>query len=372
MKRKEFIKRSSFAIGATAVSGVVAKSIEKQILKSKEKLPNLVIITLSGGIRNADIFNESGNGLMPNLCNTSNKDSANSIVFKDVQCPTNNHKLNLDALIFGGISDNSSNQFPSLFEYCLANEQILNDKKQYNPLKCWYLAENLGNKYNHLAHSDNPKFGKKYGANTAFSSDKSMIINSGLNKDQLLQSLNYSISKSQVQNQYPELNAISTNTGLVNKFKNAALILNTFQPKLFTFNISDMDICHSNFTGYQEVLSSIDKGIDWLCGFIQTLETMKNNTIVIIVSTLGRNEKPNSIKDKNNKLSFDHNDISALKSFAVLKNYSKTKISRSNNPLKNNIQLTDIHHLCHQILTKGNAIEKFNPEKSTKLIDFEG
>lgn len=373
MKRKEFIKRSSFAIGATAISGVVAKTIESQSFEHIKIVPNLVIIALSGGIRNEDVFNENGIGLMPNLINLS-KDSLSTIHFKDIQCPTNNHVLNLNALIFGGVSDNSSNQFPSVFECFLKNEQLSNRKKQYNPLHCWYLAENIGNKFTHLAFSDNSSFGKKFGANTSFNSDKNIISNSELTIDQLKLIENHSKKKSLLHNQFPELNAISNNVGLVNKFKNTALLLNDFQPKLLTVNISDMDICHSNFSGYQDVLTSIDKGIDWLINYIQNLEAMKNNTIVLVISTLGRNENPNSIKDKHNKLSYDHHDKTALKSWAVLKNLSQLKISKSINSNQTNVQLADINNLCCQLLQIDKSKIDINhiPVKNLSLVDIKG
>jgi hypothetical protein len=87
----------------------------------------------------------------------------------------------------------------------------------------------------------------------------------------------------------------------------ATEVLRYFKPKLLVVNMSTVDTCHSNFTGYLQNLHRADHATGFLWNYIQTrIPEMANNTIMIVAPECGRNTNPNPIEDRNQWKAYDH------------------------------------------------------------------
>ena len=110
-----------------------------------------------------------------------------------------------------------------------------------------------------------------------------------------------------------------TDTGDAINMMYAAEVLREFKPKMLAVNISGVDSCHSNFTGYLQSLHRADHITGWLWQFIQNnIPEMSGNTIMIVAPECGRNENPNPILDQNDWVSYDHSDANALRVWSLM------------------------------------------------------
>jgi hypothetical protein len=99
----------------------------------------------------------------------------------------------------------------------------------------------------------------------------------------------------------------------------ACEVMSWFEPTLTVVNLSAVDGCHSDFTGYLESLHRADHAVGHLWNHIQTnIPTMANNTIVIAVPECGRNDNPNAIRDENDWFAYDHSDTNSLRIFGMM------------------------------------------------------
>ena len=92
-----------------------------------------------------------------------------------------------------------------------------------------------------------------------------------------------------------------------------------FKPTLTVVNLSNVDGCHSNFTGYIRNLHIADHAVGHLWNYIQTIPEMAGNTVLIATPECGRNKNPNAIKDEENDwAAFDHSDANARRVFTLM------------------------------------------------------
>lgn len=296
MKRKEFLKTSGIIIGTSGIASAFGNSIDQVLGNQKnDKAPNLIIINLSGGIRNEDIF--QSNSAMPKLLEKS-------LMIPNIQASSNDHATNLQELMFGG-QMSAPQRSGSFFEH-------LHHLKKYKKEDCYSIYEILGNRYTSVVQEGKTTFFDTVFAFEIDSDDKIEL-------------------KSQ---SYTE---ISKRQSIVSKFEKVETILAENSPKILTVNFSEMDVCHSNYSDYLDILTSIDLGIVKLTEKIKSLPFYKENTVIVVASSMGRNSKPNSIKDKNGKLGFDHNHETAKNTFAAIVNLSKLKISLNTYKLSYNL-----------------------------------
>jgi hypothetical protein len=82
--------------------------------------------------------------------------------------------------------------------------------------------------------------------------------------------------------------------------------------------MSNVDGCHSDFTGYLKNLHRADHGLGHIWDCIQSIPEMAGNTIMIAMPECGRNLVPNSIKDANQWYAYDHSDTNARRVFGVM------------------------------------------------------
>jgi hypothetical protein len=96
-------------------------------------------------------------------------------------------------------------------------------------------------------------------------------------------------------------------------------VLKYFKPKILTVNLTGVDTCHSNFTGYLKNLHRADHATGWLWNYIQTqIPEMAGNTIMLVAPECGRNLNPNPILDQNDWYAFDHSDRNAQRVWSLM------------------------------------------------------
>lgn len=101
----------------------------------------------------------------------------------------------------------------------------------------------------------------------------------------------------------------------------ACAIMREFKPTITVVNMSSVDGCHSNFTGYLQSLHRADHAVGHLWDFIQNdpdMAEMANDTVIIATPEHGRNANPNSILDENDWYGFDHADGNTNRIFSIM------------------------------------------------------
>ncbi len=99
----------------------------------------------------------------------------------------------------------------------------------------------------------------------------------------------------------------------------ACEVMKWFKPNLTVINLSAVDGCHSNFTGYLGALHRADHAVGHIWNFIQTqVPEMAGNTAMIITPECGRNLMPNPIEDQNDWKAFDHSDANTRRIFTQM------------------------------------------------------
>jgi hypothetical protein len=87
-------------------------------------------------------------------------------------------------------------------------------------------------------------------------------------------------------------------------------VMQEFQPELLVCNTTNLDVCHSDFSNYIDLLHKADYGVGWLWNKIQGPEGaalgLKDDTVLIAMPEHGRNGAPNSLVDANGLRAYDH------------------------------------------------------------------
>lgn len=142
----------------------------------------------------------------------------------------------------------------------------------------------------------------------------------------------------------------------------AAEVLKWFKPKLLVVNLSDVDGCHSNFTGYLKNLHRADHAVGWLWNYIQSnIPEMANNTIMLLTPECGRNLNPNPIQDENDWYAYDHSgDLNTQRVFTQMVGPnvpSNLMVGSENNPVgvsvDNVLTIADIFGVKDQVNSAG-------------------
>lgn len=95
--------------------------------------------------------------------------------------------------------------------------------------------------------------------------------------------------------------------GDITTIRYAAAVMKWFKPKITVLNLTNVDGCHSNFTGYLRSLHRADHGVAWLWDYINSnIPEMAGKTIMMNTPECGRNLTSNPIQDENDFFAFDH------------------------------------------------------------------
>jgi len=303
--------------------------------------------------------------------------SEQGLFFPEVKAQSAGHYVGLNTLLTGsngtaqGLKVRPKN--PTIFEY-------LRRHRGFNATDTWFIGNSIGNSTPLLNSSDADGYGLDFGANlfvppvTFGSYGKNILSNAKpySNSDlepmyQMKQFLDHSFALERlgvksIKNSNTEKTQIKEfirNTftkqslgqiamppaafgGDAMNISYAAEVLKEFKPKMLAVNLSAVDGCHSNFTGYLRSLHSADHITGWLWQYIQNnIPEMANNTIFIVAPETGRNLNPNPIIDENDWFAYDHSDANSLRVWTVMtgKNVPIQKIGNESNPIG---RLTDI------------------------------
>ncbi len=86
----------------------------------------------------------------------------------------------------------------------------------------------------------------------------------------------------------------------------AVEVLNWFKPKLLVVDMTNIDICHGDYTSYLKNLHRADHGVGFLWREIQRIPEMAGNTTMIVMPEHGRDLDHNPIQDDNDWYAYDH------------------------------------------------------------------
>ncbi len=302
--------------------------------------------------------------------------ASQGLVFNEVTAQSAGHYVGLNTLITGsrGIAQGLKvrPKSPTVFEY-------LRKHRGFAATDCWFLGNGIGNSTPLLNSSDNLDYGLDYGANmfippvTFGSFGRTVLSNAKPYSNLELEPMynmksfldqSFALEKSlqttikNTDEERTRVKAFIRNTytkqslgqiafppsgsgGDAVNVAYAGEILKEFKPRMLALNLSQVDGCHSNFTGYLRSLHRADHIVGWLWEFIQSIPEMKDNTIMIVAPECGRNLNPNPILDENDWLAFDHSDRNAMRVWSVMvgKNVPQLSIGDEDNPVG---RLTDI------------------------------
>jgi hypothetical protein len=146
----------------------------------------------------------------------------------------------------------------------------------------------------------------------------------------------------------------------------AAEVLRVFKPKLLVVNLSNIDGCHGNYTGYLQAMHRADHAMGFLWNYIQTqIPEMSGKTIMTFAPECGRNLQHNPIQDENDWYGYDHGDSNSLRVFGGMVGQnvpSNLLVGNETNPVG---KVTDM------ALTIADILGFKDEVKAAGLVDFE-
>ncbi len=274
-------------------------------------------------------------------------------LFAEVEALSTGHFGGLNSIIQGsvpggqGLKQRPVN--PTIFEY-------LRRHGGYGATDTWFVGNSIGGSLPLLNYSAHPEYGIKYGGNffaplITFGEQgfeylgnakvyhpenelapmyqlKAFLDNNFANNGLMLDSLGNTEEEKQSIKMFMDLmyekiqagtitlppvtdNADTATVGF------ACELLSWFKPAFSVVNLSSVDACHSDFTGYLKSLHRADHAVGFLWDYIQQIPEMAGNTTLICIPECGRNDNPNAILDDNNWLAYDHSDFNSTRIFSL-------------------------------------------------------
>ncbi|MCB0793934.1 MAG: hypothetical protein KDB88_04285 [Flavobacteriales bacterium] len=276
-------------------------------------------------------------------------------LFPEMRAVSTGHYGGLNSLLQGDTAAtqglNQKPLGPTIFEY-------LRRHAGTPASKVWFVGNTIGNSVPLLNYSEHPDYGVTYGANffapniTFGPLGDEYLANAKVYhpQDQLapMYEMKYFLDNS-FENQGRVLPALGNTEEekqdikafmkeMFNKTQNGTIahppvadsgdlrtvgyaceLLKWFKPTLTVVNLSAVDGCHSNFTGYLASLHRADHAVGHLWDFIQTqVPEMAGDTVIIAAPECGRNDEPNAIRDANDWYAYDHSDQNSLRVFGMM------------------------------------------------------
>lgn len=229
-------------------------------------------------------------------------------------------------------------QSPTIFEY-------LRRHAGFKATDTWYVGVSIGGSRPLLNYSANETYGRRYGGNfiaptVTFGEpgmanfqdfknyhpdtewDKILEMRAFLNQNFQQQGLEIAhlyneteeeiLIKDFVRNTFNKVNSGSlilppvNDNGDLKTIGYAVEVLNWFKPKLTVVDMTNIDVCHGDYTSYLKNLHRADHGIGFLWREIQRIPEMAGKTTLIVMPEHGRDLEHNPIKDDNDWYSYDH------------------------------------------------------------------
>ncbi|HAW51864.1 MAG TPA: hypothetical protein DCX54_05975 [Flavobacteriales bacterium] len=334
------------------------ESVLQRYLDDSQGVPftgNIMYNMLEGQAPAAKIVYGTGTGgqtPIPMLLNETLQKQGT--LFKEVNALSAGHYGGLNNLVQGsrattqGLKQKPVN--PTIFEYARRHGG-------YKATKVWFLGNGIGNSTPLLNYGIHPDYGANYGANffapTVTFNDKLggkylsnakvyhpqdeldpmyqmkfFLDNSFENFGKGLETIgNTDEEKNEIKDfmrqMYQKGNGfvkppVTDNSDAIN-IGYTCEILSYFKPNLTVVNLTNVDGCHSNFTGYLRSLHRADHAVGFLWDHIQSIPEMAGKTVLIATPECGRNLLPNAIKDQENEfLAYDHSDQNTSRVFTLM------------------------------------------------------
>lgn len=369
MKRRDFIRNTALTAAGVIGMPYILPTGRLFAASGSRKVNHVVFCLFAGGIRNLESVQKAEGNLMKGLLNGNESispDIAASIaglpgtiggalqnygtLFKNFryQSGPSGHYNGHTTALTGQYTDNSLSLLerppnPTLFELYRKHSS-----PEQSALNAWWVTH-TNELYPILNYSTYAGYGPQYGANqispnTLFNGSglqflgnplqpdaqkklhldemKSFLnggfkgsgvnLNSGVRNDadgeekifNFMNTMYQELGTGQHNNPWG-VGQLTMNGDMRNVFY-AEKVLQAFQPEMLVVNMFAVDICHSNFTQYCDVLRRADWAVNHLWHTIQNTPGLANDTIMIVAPEIGRNANANSIKDQNGRGGLDH------------------------------------------------------------------
>jgi len=338
-------------------------------------MPNMLV----GNAPSSKILYGKGTGgqtpILPVLSNTLQQQGS---LFTEMKSSSAGHYGGLNVLLQGntfssqGLKQRPVN--PTIFEYLRRHGGPVD----FPASKLWFIGNTIGNSVPLLNYSLHPQYGSQYGANffaplITFGSKGDAYLRDAKiyhPQDQLgpMYEMKYFLDNSfeNIGNNLPNIGNTEAEKYQIKQFMKtmfnktsagtisfppdhaaagngdtatvgyACEVMKEFKPKLTVVNLSAVDSCHGNFTGYLKSIHRADHAVGHLWNYIQNDPVMANNTTIIAVPECGRDLQPNLIKDsQNNFFGYDHSDANTLDVFCLMAGPSvpsNITVNAANNP----------------------------------------
>ena len=373
MNRSEFLKTLGLATAGAVVAPYILPSGRLFAATGARAVNHVVVCLFAGGVRNFESVQMIDGNLMPSMLQGSagiSPDIAAGIAslpgsplgqplqqygtlykeFRFAEGPTGHYSAHQVALT-GRYADTNLNlrespKWPTMFEFYRKHSSPVK-----NALNAWWISNQLG-PYPYLNYSSYEGYGSLYGANyvqptsfyqpgTAQALGNMRAYSSGqrASRDKVRDFLDKNFSSGYNPNDAGVINT-STDADLLRDFHAATLadvqsglyvdpwsigaqnmnndlycmffaekVIQRFKPELTVVNMTDVDICHFDFTRYADALHKADYAVAHLWHTIQNTPGMANDTVLIVVPEHGRNLMPNTVIDGFGRYAIDHTAI---------------------------------------------------------------
>ena len=333
------------------------ESVLQRYLDDSQNVPfagNIMYNMLEGQAPSAKIVYGTGDGgenPIPQLLNETLQ--RQGTLFQEVNALSAGHYGGLNNLVQGsrtttqGLKQKPVN--PTIFEYARRHAGL-------PASKVWFIGNGIGNSTPLLNYSIHPDYGAQYGANffaptvTFGSLGQEHLSNAKVYhpEDELdpvyqmkffldnsfekfgggLETIgNTAEEKHDIKNFMRQMYLkgsgytkppVTNNSDAVT-IGYTAEVLSHFKPNLTVVNLTNVDGCHSNFTGYLRNLHRADHAVGFLWDHIQSIPEMAGNTVIIATPECGRNLNPNAIQDTENEFfAYDHSDQNTSRVFTLM------------------------------------------------------
>lgn len=381
MKRRQFVKNIAMATAGSMALPYILPS-GRLFASTGSRIANHVVFCLfAGGVRNIEAAQKAEGNLMPNIFPGTEAISQDIMAgIETLPPPVLSSPLVTNGTLFNQfrykngppghfqghttaitghyvnetISFNRPTEHATIFEYYRKH-----NSPSQTALNSWWISNGIGENEN-LSFSIDPDYGPSYGANffspnyilpyynfapidlcrTFSPAQKTKIGNLRSFLNSSFNHLN-DPSGQVVKNETADRESIQTFISqLVNKQKSgqfndpwgigqvmnsdmynvffAEKIIQEFKPELLAVNMTEVDICHDNFTGYCNNLRKADYAVGHLWQTIQNTPGMANDTILIVAPEHGRDLKGNSIVDSYGRHGIDHGDETSKEIFCLI------------------------------------------------------
>ncbi|MEM6260916.1 MAG: alkaline phosphatase family protein [Bacteroidota bacterium] len=366
MNRRNFLKRGSLLAASGLVMPYILPSGRLFAKTMSRKVNHVVFCLFAGGIRNIESVHQNEGNLMPALLRGQGSTmpglqpvprsprprplQEEGTLFKEMryaQGPTghfNGHTVAITGQYTNtGLNLQENPQSPTVFEYYLKH-----NSPSQTALNAWWISNALG-PYPALNYSKHPSYGAQYGANhlaptqlfapgvyPAISNPKQFQFHEEEAIGKVRNFLNDNFSKQAAGNgagivqSAADRQKISDFTqsliakaasgglndpiGMPSRLANndvytitfAEEVISEFKPELLAVNMTDVDVCHQNYTQYCNNLRKADYAVAHLWSHIQSTPGMANDTVMVIIPEHGRNLEGNSIADAYGRFAIDH------------------------------------------------------------------